>query len=64
MPSDKEQLPSTLKRSSPKIQRTYEKTLDSAHEQYGDEERSHRTAWAEVKQVARKRGDHWEEKTG
>ncbi len=60
MPSKKEDLPSTLERSPDKVQRTYEKTLDSAHEQYGDEERAHRTAWASVKNVAEKEGDHWE----
>ena len=42
------------------MQRTYEKTLDSAHEQYDSEERAHRTAWAAVKHVAEKQGDHWE----
>ena len=53
-------LPGTLKRSPPKVQRTYEKTLDSAEAGYGDEERAHRTAWGAVKNVAEKRGDHWE----
>jgi cation transport regulator ChaB len=63
MPSDEEDLPSTLKRSPKKVRDTYEKTLDSAEEQYdGDEERAHRTAWAAVKHVAEKKGDHWEEK--
>jgi cation transport regulator ChaB len=62
MPAKKEDLPSTLKRSPEKVQRTYEKALDSAHEEYGDEERAHRTAWGAVKNVAEKRGDHWEEK--
>ena len=60
MPAKKEDLPSTLKRSPAKVQRTYEETLDSAHEQYDSEERAHRTAWAAVKHVAEKRGDHWE----
>jgi hypothetical protein len=31
MPSKKEDLPSTLERSPDKVQRTYEKTLASAH---------------------------------
>lgn len=63
MPSNQEDLPSTLKRSSKKVRDTYEKTLDSAEEQYdGDEERAHRAAWASVKHVAEKKGDHWEEK--
>ncbi|WP_375491860.1 ChaB family protein [uncultured Jatrophihabitans sp.] len=61
MPSDKEDLPSTLERSAKKIQNTYEETLDSAEDQYdGDEARAHRTAWASVKNVAEKIGDHWE----
>jgi cation transport regulator ChaB len=62
MPAKKEDLPDTLERSSRKVQRTYEKTLDSAHEQYGSEERAHRAAWGSVKNVAEKKGDHWEEK--
>lgn len=64
MPSDQEDLPSTLKRSPAKVQRTYEKTLDSAHDEYDSEERAHRTAWASVKNVAEKKGDHWEVKGG
>ena len=60
MPAKNEDLPSTLERSPKKVQRTYEKTLDSAHEQYDSEERAHRTAWDSVKHVAEKRGDHWE----
>lgn len=62
MPSKKEDLPSTLRRSPGKVQRTYEKTLDSAHEEYGDEQRAHRTAWGAVKNIAEKKGDHWEQK--
>jgi cation transport regulator ChaB len=62
MPTKKEDLPGTLKRSPKKVQRTYEKTLDSAHEQYDSEERAHRTAFAAVKHVAEKKGDHWEPK--
>lgn len=62
MPSRKEELPRTLERSPEKVQRTYEKTLDSAHEQYDSEERAHRTAWSAVKHVAKKTGDHWEPK--
>lgn len=60
MPTRREDLPDTLKRSPGKVRRTYEKTLDSAHEQYDSEERAHRTAWSAVKHVAEKRGDHWE----
>jgi cation transport regulator ChaB len=60
MPAKKEDLPSTLERSPEKVQKTYEETLDSAHEQYDSEERAHRTAWSAVKHVAEKKGDHWE----
>src|SRR4051794_26223458 len=60
MPTKKEDLPSTIARSAEKVQRTYAKTLDSAEEQYDSEERAHRTAYAAVKHVAEKKGDHWE----
>jgi cation transport regulator ChaB len=60
MPTKKEDLPSTLKRSPKKVQDTYAKALDSAHEEYDSEERAHRTAFAAVKHVAEKKGDHWE----
>jgi cation transport regulator ChaB len=60
MPTRKEDLPSTVKRSPEKVQDTYAETLDSAHETYDSEERAHRTAWSAVKHVAEKRGDHWE----
>jgi cation transport regulator ChaB len=62
MPTSKDDLPSTLKRSPKKVQDTYAKTLDSAEETYDSEERAHRAAWASVKHVAEKRGDHWEPK--
>jgi len=59
MPTRKEDLPDTIKRSSRKVQRTYAKALHSAHEEYDSEERAHRTAWAAVKHIAEKRGDRW-----
>ena len=63
MPAKDEELPGTLKRSSRKAQRTYEKTLDAAYEQYdGDEARAHRTAYASLKHSFEKVGDHWEAK--
>ena len=62
MPTDEEDLPGTLKRSPEKAQRTYAEALDSAHEQYDDEERAHRTAYAAVKHSYEKVGDHWEPK--
>ncbi len=60
MPTKKEDIPSTIKRSPKKVQDTYAKTLDSAHETYDSEERAHRTAFSAVKHVAEKKGDHWE----
>ena len=62
MPSRKEELPGTLRRSPAKAQRTYRKTLESAHREYGSEERAHRTAYAALKHGFRKAGDHWEPK--
>lgn len=63
MPRDtKEDLPGTLQRSSEKAQRTYSKTLESAHEEYESEERAHRTAYGALKHSFEKVGDHWEPK--
>ena len=64
MPTSKEDLPGTIKRSPAKAQRTYSKALDSAHEEYGDEERAHRTAYSALKHSFEKVGDHWEPKDG
>ena len=58
----REDLPSTLKRSSKKAQETFAKTHDSAVEQYGEGERAHRTAFSAVKHSFEKVGDHWEPK--
>jgi cation transport regulator ChaB len=61
MPAQDVDLPSTLERSPAKVRRAYAETLDSALETYdGDEERAHRAAWAAVKHIAEKKGDHWE----
>jgi cation transport regulator ChaB len=63
MPRDtKEDLPGTLQRSPAKAQRTYQKTLESAHQEYDSEERAHRTAYASLKHSFEKVGDHWEPK--
>jgi cation transport regulator ChaB len=56
------ELPSTLRRSGAKAQRTFAKAHDSAAEQYGEGERAHRTAYAALKHTHEKRGDHWEPK--
>jgi cation transport regulator ChaB len=60
MPTTQEEIPSTIARSPEKVQRVYKEALDRAHQEYDSEERAHRTAWAAVKHVAEKRGDHWE----
>ena len=62
MPADEEDLPGTIERSPKKAQRTYEKALDAAHEQYDSEERAHRTAYSALKHSFEKVGDHWEPK--
>ena len=56
------ELPSTLRRSSGKAQRTFTKAHDSAAEQYGEGERAHRVAMAALKTTHEKVGDHWEKK--
>ena len=58
----REEMPSTLKRSPKKAQDTWAKTHDSAVEEYGEGERSHRTAFAALKHSFEKVGDHWEPK--
>jgi cation transport regulator ChaB len=57
-----EEIPSTLQRSEEKAQRTFAKAHDSAAEEYGDEQRANRVAWAAVKHTHEKVGDHWEPK--
>jgi hypothetical protein len=61
MPGRKE-LPSTLRRSSPRAQRTWVKTHDRAVEEYGEGERAHRTAFASLKHSFEKKGDRWVQK--
>lgn len=56
------ELPSTLRRSDAKAQRTFAKTHDSAAAEYGESERAHRTAYAALKRTHEKVGDHWEPK--
>jgi hypothetical protein len=58
----REELPSTIARSSKKAQRTWIKAHDSAVETYGEGERAHRTAFAALKHTFEKVGDHWEAK--
>src|SRR5215217_7661326 len=58
------ELPSTLRRSPKKAQRTFAKAHDSAAGEYGDEKRANQVAWAAVKHSFEKVGDHWERKAG
>jgi cation transport regulator ChaB len=57
-----EELPSTLKRSDAKAQRTFAKAHDAAVKEYGEGERAHRVAYAALKHTHEKVGDHWEPK--
>lgn len=57
-------MPSTVRRSPAKAQRTWVKAHDAAAKEYGDGERAHRTAYSALKHSFEKRGDHWEPKAG
>lgn len=57
------EIPSTLRRSDEKAQRTFAHAYDAAIEQYdGDEERAHRVAYAALKHTHEKVGDRWRPK--
>ncbi len=56
------ELPSTLAASEKKAQRTFAETYDSAMDEYDDEERAHKVAYAALKHSYEKIGDHWEAK--
>jgi cation transport regulator ChaB len=58
----KDELPSTLRRSDEKAQRTFAKAYDAAMEQYDDDQRAHQVAYAAVKHTHERIGDHWEPK--
>jgi cation transport regulator ChaB len=58
----KDELPSTLKKSDAKAQRTFAKAHDSAADEYGEGERAHRVAYSALKHSYEKVGDHWEPK--
>lgn len=62
MPGKSVNMPSTLRRSPRKAQRTYAKTRHSAEQTYGSGERAARTAYAALKHSFEKVGDHWEPK--
>jgi cation transport regulator ChaB len=56
------ELPSTLKKSETKAQRTFAKAHDAAVQEYGEGERAHRVAYSALKHSYEKVGDHWEPK--
>lgn len=58
----KNEVPSTLQRSSAKAQRTFAKAHDAAAKEYGSEQRAHRVGYAALKRSFEKVGDHWEPK--
>lgn len=55
-------LPSTVRRSSDKAQRTWVKAHDSAVDTYGEGRRAHQTAFSALKHSFEKVGDRWEPK--
>ena len=63
MPAKKD-MPSTVRRSNPKAQRTWGKAHDNAVETYGEGERAHRTAFGALKHTHEKAGDRWVPKNG
>ena len=54
-----DELPSTLKRSNAKAQRTFAQAHDAGADEYGSEERAHRVAYAALKRSFEKVGDRW-----
>lgn len=56
------ELPGPIRRSGKKAQRTFAKAHDAALEQYGDEERANRVAYAALKHTHEKVGDSWRRK--
>jgi cation transport regulator ChaB len=56
------ELPKPIRRSGKKAQRTFAKAHDAALEQYGDEERAYRVAYAALKHTHEKVGKRWEKK--
>lgn len=58
----REELPSTLRRSSKEAQETWISAHDSAVDQYGEGQRAHRTAYSALKHKFEKVGDRWKKK--
>jgi len=53
------EIPSTIMRSDKHAQKTWKKAHDSAVGTYGEGQAAHRVAYAALKHVYRKQGDHW-----
>jgi cation transport regulator ChaB len=58
----RDELPSTIRRSPKKAREIWSAAHDSAVEQYGEGERTHRIVFAALKRSFEKVGDHWEAK--
>jgi|SRR5579884_2718839 len=58
-PTDKTEVPKTIKRSDTHAQHIWKKTHDSAVKTYGEGARAHRVAYASLKHSYKKEGDHW-----
>ncbi len=58
----RQELPSTLQRSSAKAQRTFAKAHDAAAAEYGEGGRAHATAYSALKRRFERVGDRWEPK--
>jgi cation transport regulator ChaB len=58
----RDEMPSTIRRSPEKAQRTWVEAHDSAVRTYGEGRRAHQTAFAALKHSFEKVGDHWEPK--
>ena len=54
-----DELPSTVRRSNAKAQRTFAKVHDAAADEYGSESRAHRVAYSALKRSFEKVGDRW-----
>ena len=57
-----QKLPSTLKRSPAKAQRTWAKAHDNAVQEYGEGERAHRVAFSALKHSFERVDDRWVQK--
>ncbi len=61
----RDELPDSVRKHLPAhAQDIFVGAFNSAHDEYGDEERAFRVAWAAVKRKYRKAGDRWVPKPG